>query len=412
MLLSSGQAAVFRHYPFTIILNKKVESPTVEPLRLKIDPGSKTTGLAIVNDASGEVVWAAELTHRGEAIKAALDARRAVRNSRRQRKTRYRKPRFLNRRKPERWLPPSLVSRVANVETWAYRLVRFCLITAISQELARFDTQAMQNPEISGVQYQQGTPQGYELREYLLEKWGRKCAYCGIGNVPLQIEHIIARARGGTDRTSNLTLSCEPCNTAKGVREVREFLKDKPDVLKRVLVHAKTPLKDVAAVNATRWELCRRLQRLVLPVECSTGGRTKFNRTMRGLEKAHWIDAACVGESTPEILQINGVQPLLITANGHGNRQMSGTDKYGFPRRHRQHHKHCFGFQTGDIVRAIVQRGKYAGVHVGRVLIRATGYFDIRTQHGRVQGISHYFCTILHRADGYSYQFGKSSKRC
>ena len=219
ILLSTGQAAVFRRYPFTIILKKKVESPAVEPLRLKIDPGSKTTGLAIVNDASGEVVWAAELTHRGEAIKAVLDARRAVRNSRRRRKTRYRKPRFLNRRKPKGWLPPSLLSRVANEETWAYRLVRFCFITAISQELARFDTQAMQNPEVSGVQYQQGTPQGYELREYLLEKWSRKCAYCGIGNVPLQIEHIIARARGGTDRTSNLTLSCEPCNTAKGARE-------------------------------------------------------------------------------------------------------------------------------------------------------------------------------------------------
>lgn len=409
ILLSSGQAAVFRRYPFTIILKKEVESPTVEPLRLKIDPGSKTTGLAIVNDASGEVVWAAELTHRGEAIKAALDARRAVRNSRRQRKTRYRKPRFLNRRKPKGWFPPSLLSRVANVETWAYRLTRFCFITAITQELARFDTQAMQNPEISGVQYQQGTPQGYELREYLLEKWGRKCAYCGRENVPLQIEHIIARARGGTDRTSNLTLSCEPCNTAKGARDVREFLKAKPDVLKRVLAHAKTPLKDAAAVNATRWELYRRLQRLGLPVECSTGGRTKFNRTMRGLEKAHWIDAACVGESTPEILQINGVLPLLITANGHGNRQMCGTDKFGFPRRHRQRHKHNFGFQTGDIVCATVHKGKYAGVHVGRVLIRATGYFDMQTQHGRVQGISYRSCTIMHRADGYSYQKGDGS---
>jgi 5-methylcytosine-specific restriction endonuclease McrA len=411
MLLSSGQAAVFRRYPFAIILKKEVESPAVEPLRLKIDPGSKTTGLAIVNDASGEVVWSAELTHRGEPIKAALDARRAVRRSRRLRKTRYRKPRFLNRRRPKRWLPPSLVSRVANVETWAHRLTRFCFIAAISQELARFDTQAMQNPEISGVQYQQGTPQGYEFREYLLEKWGRKCAYCGAQNVPLQIEHITAQARGGTDRASNLTLSCEPCNTAKGARGVRDFLKDKPDVLERVLAHAKTPLKDAAAVNATRWELCRRLQRLGLPLECSTGGRTKFNRTMRGLEKAHWIDAACVGESTPETLQINGVQPLLITAEGHGNRQMCGTDKYGFPRRHRQRHKHYFGFQTGDIVRATVRKGKYAGVHTGRVLLRATGFFDIQTQRGRIQGISYSCCTILHRVDGYSYRPGKSSKK-
>ncbi len=87
----------------------------VEPLRIKIDPGSKTTGLAIVNDASGEVVFAAELAHRGQTIKAKLDARRAVRRSRRQRHTRYRKPRFDNRRRRKCWLPPSLRSRIGNV---------------------------------------------------------------------------------------------------------------------------------------------------------------------------------------------------------------------------------------------------------------------------------------------------------
>ncbi|HEY6539434.1 MAG TPA: RNA-guided endonuclease IscB [Ktedonobacteraceae bacterium] len=412
MLLASGQAAVFRRYPFTIILKKEVASPFIEPLRLKFDPGSKTTGLALVNDARGEVVWAAELTHRGEAIKEALNARRAVRHSRRWRHTRYRKPRFLNRRRSRGWLPPSLLSRIVNIETWASRIMRLCPIAAISQELAKFDTQAMQNPEISGIQYQQGTLQGYELREYLLEKWHRRCVYCGKENVPLQIEHIIARARGGTDRPSNLTLSCESCNTAKGAWSIREFLKDKPEVLKHVLAQARVPLKDAAAVNTIRWELYQRLQLTGLPVECGTGGRTKFNRTTRGLEKMHWIDAACVGASTPEILQVKGMVPLLITANGHGNRQMCGTDKFGFPRRHRQRQMHFFGFQTGDIVRATVRKGKYAGVHAGRVLLRATGYFDIQTQRGRVQGINHSCCIVLHRADGYSYQLGTSSKRC
>ena len=77
-LLSSGQAAVYRRYPFTIMLKKEVVHPMVQPLRLKLDPGSKTTGLALVNDASGEVVWAAELSHRGQAIKERLDARREM----------------------------------------------------------------------------------------------------------------------------------------------------------------------------------------------------------------------------------------------------------------------------------------------------------------------------------------------
>jgi RRXRR protein len=157
LLLSSGRAAVYRHYPFTIVLKVAVEAP-IEPLRVKIDPGSKTTGIAVVNDATGEVVFAAELTHRGQTIKASLDARRSLRRSRRKRKTRYRKARWSNRRnKKERWLPPSHISRIANVTTWVGRLMRVCHLTALSMELVKFDLQAMENAEISGVEYQQGT---------------------------------------------------------------------------------------------------------------------------------------------------------------------------------------------------------------------------------------------------------------
>lgn len=406
MLLSQGKAAAYRRYPFTIILKREVTGPQRAPLRLKLDPGSKTTGLAIVNDASGEVIWAAELTHRGQMIKAALDHRRAIRSSRRQRKTRYRQPRFDNRSRLKGWLPPSLESRVANVLTWTRRLLLLCPMTALSMELVKFDTQAIQNPEISGVQYQQGTREGYELREYLLEKWERVCAYCGAKAVPLQVEHIQPRARGGTHRASNLCLACEPCNLEKGTQDIRDFLKDKPERLARILAQAKAPLQDAAVVNSTRWALYERLKALGLPIECGTGGQTKFNRTKRGLPKTHWLDAACVGAATPEALQVREVRPLTITAVGSGTRQMCGTDKRGFPTRHRTRQKCFFGFQTGDIVRAVVPRGKYHGIHTGRVLVRASGSFDIRTTQGRVQGISHRYCTPLYRCDGYSYGRG------
>jgi len=103
-LLAAGKAAVYRRYPFTIILHATVEKPAPPPLRLKIDPGANTTGLAVVNDSSGEVVWAAELAHRGRAVKDALDKRRSVRRRRRARHTRYRQPRFCNRRRPTGWL--------------------------------------------------------------------------------------------------------------------------------------------------------------------------------------------------------------------------------------------------------------------------------------------------------------------
>ena len=211
------------------------------------------------------------LTHRGTAIKEALQRRRAIRRARRNRKLRYRKPRWGNRKKPKGWLAPSLRSRLDNTITWVQHLLRSCPIAAVSQELVKFDTQLLHNPEIAGREYQQGTLYGYEVREYVLEKWGRTCAYCGTTTVPLEVEHILCKARGGTNRVSNLTLACEPCNKNKGTMLVQDFLREKPDVLKRMLAQAKAPLKDAAAVNSTRWALYERLHALGLPLEVGTG---------------------------------------------------------------------------------------------------------------------------------------------
>jgi 5-methylcytosine-specific restriction endonuclease McrA len=405
-LLSHGKAAVYRRYPFTIILKVSISNPVRADLRIKLDPGSKTTGIAVVSDQSGEVVFAAELSHRGNKIKDSLDGRRAIRRSRRNRKTRYRQARFQNRRRGEGWLAPSLQSRIANILTWVARLRKFCNITSISLELVRFDMQLLENPEISGVEYQQGTLAGYETREYLLQKWGRKCAYCSKENIPLQIEHIVPRAKGGSNRVSNLCLSCERCNLAKGTKSIEEFLVAKPDLKKRILAQAKAPLGDAAAVNTTRWELYRRLQTLGLPVECGSGGLTKFNRSLKELPKTHWLDAACVGKSTPTKLQIIGVRPLLITANGHGCRQMCRMDKYGFSRTGPKEAKFVKGFQTGDMVKALVTSGKKVGTYVGRVAVRSTGSFNITTVQGTVQGISYKYCKTVHKMDGYSYQIG------
>src|SRR6516164_10010704 len=170
----------------------------------------------------------------------------------------YRAPRFDNRAKPKGWLPPSLQSRVDNIVSWQRRYSKIVPIGSIEIEAVRFDLQKMENPEISGIAYQQGTLAGYELREYLLEKWGRKCAYCDATNVPLQIEHIVARrprtafSTKGSNRASNLTLACEPCNRAKGNNRIELYLADQPDRLKHILAHTRKPLDGAAAVNATR----------------------------------------------------------------------------------------------------------------------------------------------------------------
>ncbi|MDB9489232.1 RNA-guided endonuclease IscB [Dolichospermum circinale CS-534/05] len=401
-LLRTKKAAIFRQFPFTIILKKSRPDSPVSLLRLKIDPGAKFTGMALVNDSTGEVVFAAELKHRGFAIRDALTSRRQLRRSRRARKTRYRQPRFLNRTRPEGWLAPSLHSRVDNIKTWVERLRKLAPIEAISQELVRFDMQLIANPDIQGQEYQQGTLAGYETREYLLEKWGRQCAYCGVKDVPFQIEHIHPRSKGGSNSITNLTLSCEKCNTKKGTKDIKDFLKKDLSKLEKILKQAKRPLADAAAVNTTRTALLEVLKATGLPVETGSGGLTKFNRSQQQLEKNHWIDAACVGKSTP-ILNIKGVKPLLITANGHGSRQSCRTDKYGFPSRHVPREKIHFGFQTGDIAKAVVTTGKKIGTYVGKVAIRSTGSFNISTKNGLIQGISHKFCKRIHAKDGYSY---------
>ncbi|MCW6052420.1 HNH endonuclease [Lyngbya sp. CCAP 1446/10] len=396
-LLASGLAAVFRRYPFTIILKKEIIT-TPQPIEIKIDPGSKTTGIALVQ--GNKVIFGAELTHRGQAIKASLESRRALRRGRRNRHTRYRRARFLNRTKPKGWLAPSLTHRVLTTLTWVNKFIRLAPVSSISQELVRFDLQQIENPEISGIEYQQGTLSGYEVREYLLEKWDRKCAYCPVENISLQIEHIHPQSKGGSNRISNLCLACEHCNLKKGAQDINVFLAKKPDVLKKVLAQAKRSLKDAAAVNSTRWALFNALKTTGLTVTTGSGGRTKFNRTRLNLPKTHWLDAACVGEV--ETLKVLTKKPLLIKATGHGSRQLCRTDKFGFPSRYVCRFKFVKGFQTGDIVKAIVTSGKKIGTYVGRVAVRSTGSFNISAST-LVQGISHKYCSAIHKKDGYAY---------
>lgn len=152
-------------------MNEAYSDLPVQNLKVKIDPGAKYTGLAVVNETSSEVVLAVEIEHRGWLIRDTLTSRRQLRRSRRSRKTRYRQPRFLNRTRTKGWLLPSLTSRVENTLTWVRRLIKFCLISSIAVELVKFDTQLMQDANISGIAYQQGTLMGYEVREFLLERW-------------------------------------------------------------------------------------------------------------------------------------------------------------------------------------------------------------------------------------------------
>lgn len=414
-LLEAGRARVHLQFPFCIrLVDRIIEQSALQPLRLSIDPGSKTTGLAIsrveeVIDADGviepvmHIVFLMELAHRGRAIKESLHARSAMRRRRRG-NLRYRAPHFSNRTRPDGWLAPSLRHRIKTTTAWVVRFRRLTPMTHLAQELVRFDMQLMQNPEISGVAYNQGTLAGYEVREYLLEKFNCTCAYCDVKDVPLQIEHIQAKARGGSDRVSNLALACGLCNAKKAAQDIREFLLRDPVRLARILKQAQAPLRDAAAVNATRWALLSVLKKTGLPVETGTGGRTKWNRSRLGMTKTHALDAACVGVA----LDIRGanIPTLRVKCTGRGSRCKTRLNKHGFPRAYLTRKKTAFGFRTGDMVMATVPAGKNKGVHKGRVAIRMTGNFNVQSGlvgAATVQGISHKHCRVLQRADGHCY---------
>jgi len=410
LLLKSRKAAILRRFPLVLILKEEREAAVVEPLRVKLDPGSRTSGIAVVNDRSGEVIWAAELSHRSQDIRESLSKRAAARRSRRKRHTRYRPARWQNRRRKPGWLAPSLFSRVLHLLSWVKRLSRWCPVGALSLELVRFDMALLQNPEIEGQEYQRGTLWGTEVRQYLLAKWKHQCAYCSATGVPLEIDHVVPRSRGGSDRIANLVSACHRCNQSKADQALEAFLADRPEVRARVQAQRQAPLKDAAAVNSTRWALYERLKATGLPLETGSGGLTKWNRASRNLPKSHWIDAACCGRSTPEHLQVQHVRPWLIEAKGRQARRMVNVDEHGFPVGRAKGASRVQGFRTGDLVRARVTKGKKIGTYVGRVAIKSDGYFKLTGRpFGMVEGIHARYCVPLHQKDGYAYSQRKAA---
>ena len=401
LLLSRGRAVVHRQHPFVIRLKDRVvQQSTLQPLVLKIDPGSRTTGIALARieqTPAGEVhhgLHLCEVHHRGQEVHSAMGTRTRARHRRRSAHLRYRPPRFANRARPKGWFPPSVRSRIGNVLTWAQRSRRWAPLTRIEVERVKFDLQLLQNPEISGVEYQRGELSGWELRAYLLEKFQHRCAYCQVRDVPFEIDHQIPRSRGGSNRASNLVLSCHDCNQAKGNQTAAEF--GYPDVG----AQAKVPLKDAAAVNATRYGLVEALRALGLPLGSWSGGQTRWNRARFGISKTHALDALCVGHIAG--VTVGKLKTVAITAMGRGHYCRTLYTKHGFPRGYLMRHKQVEGIQTGDLVLALVPPPyKAQGTHKGRVTVRKSRFFRIKG----VDSIPARCCRVLQRGDGYDYTF-------
>src|SRR5260221_3771157 len=210
LLLARGRAVVHRVKLYVIRLrDRRAQDSVLQESVLKIDPGSKTSGMTLVRaeeTPEGEVhhaLFFSEVQHRGESVHRGKQTQRNARRRRRSANLRHRAPRFDHRAVATGWLAPSVCSRIGNILTWTRRYGRWVPIRRIEVERVRFDTQLLQNPEIAGGEYQHGELAGWEVRAYLLLKYEYRCAYCGKTAVPFEIDHIRPRSRGGANRIPN-----------------------------------------------------------------------------------------------------------------------------------------------------------------------------------------------------------------
>ena len=399
MLLFKKLAVIHKVYPFTIRLRDNSCVGNDRAYTVKIDPGSRHTGIAIVDDKD-QVVMLAEIEHRGHLIKRNLGKRRAVRNSRRQRKTRYREARFLNRTKPKGWLAPSIRSRADNVINFIRKYKKLININKVMIENVSFDVAQMSsNTKLWGNAYQQGPLYQNKLRSFIFNRSNNKCVYCGAKAT--EIDHIIPRAKGGTNSTYNLVASCRACNQMKSNKTLKEFCK----IMNKDYSHLapkKLP-KDAAIVQSARNYMVKEVTKLVADTTLHDAWLTKYNRDQLGLPKEHYYDALSVGNV--ENYKFLTDKILTISARGRGSRQMCSMDKYGFPRTKPKGSKLVEGFQTGDMVKVIVPKGPKQGEYLGRVAVKSSGYFDIKTKNGLAQSIGYKYCRLIQKNDGYSYNY-------
>ena len=402
ILLRKKLAVIHKVYPFTIRLRDNSCGSNGRAYTVKIDPGSRHTGIAITDDKNA-VVMLAEIEHRGHLIKKDLVSRKAVRYSRRQRKTRYRPARLLNRTKPEGWLAPSVKSRADNVINFIKKYKKLINIDKVMIENVSFDTAQMSsNTNLIGTAYQQGPLYQKELRSFIFSRSNGKCVYCGAKAT--EIDHTIARANGGTDSTYNLVAACRACNKKKSNSSLKEFGK----LMNKDYSHLepkKLP-KDAAIVQSAREYTIRKIKDIIPNTISYAAWMTKYNRDQLGLPKEHYYDALSVGNIQNYKFLTNKV--LVISAKGRGSRQMCRVDKYGFPRASAKASKVVRGFQTGDIVKAVVTKGSKIGEYLGRVAVKSDGYFNIQTKAKTIQCIGYKYCHLIQRGDGYSYNYKES----
>ena len=363
-LINSGKATVIRRCPFTIQLNYETTNYTQE-VALGVDAGSKTIGLSA--STKTKELYAAEVILRNDIVEL-LSTRREFRHARRNRKTRYRKPRFKNRvrSKSKGWLAPSVQNKVDT----HIRMVRFVCsilpVVKIVAETAAFDIQKIKNPDISGKEYQQGEQLGFwNVREYVLWRDGHTCRCCKGKSKDkiLNVHHIESRKTGG-DAPNNLITLCETCH--HGYHQGTVNL---PKTIKRGM-----KFNNEAFMGIMRWAVYNRLKELYLGmVNMTYGYITKNTRIRHGLGKAHHTDALCIA-GHPTARRVGEIY-VVKKVRCHNRQLHKATINKGGYRKLNQAPKYVFGYQLFD---QVVCNDVPCFVF-GR---RSSGSFDVRTLDG------------------------------
>ena len=282
-LLRDGLAVCARQTPFTIRLLYGTAGFT-QDVTLGVDAGSKTVGLSATTES--RELFCSEVTLRNDIVNN-LSTRREARRSRRNRKTRYRKARFDNRRRPEGCLAPSVRQKVDSHLKAVSLVCSILPVKSIIVETAQFNTQLLKNPDIANEQYQQGPQLGFwNVREYVLWRDNHKCQCChGTSkDKVLNVHHCESRKTGG-DTPDNLVTLCETCHGAYHRGEIKLNLK-----------RTSPSLRDAAFMSIMRWTVYNDLKALYpdKSVRMTYGYVTKHRRIEAGVEKTHCADAFCI----------------------------------------------------------------------------------------------------------------------
>ena len=336
--LESGKATkTWLHGHFAVKLTEKQEHPQTPEISLNVNPGAKTTGIAVaIQHPTGETtnIAAFELHHRGHRISQSMTARQKHRRNRRGR-IRRRPARFNNRTRNDDWLPPSMRSRLSNVTTTIRHLRELFPVKAFIIETYRFDPRLLRDPGVRGKGYQHSERGKMQVREYVLQRDNRTCQYqqaCKGGkHQRLETDHIVPRSQGGTDRIDNLITSCRKCNQAKADQSIEQFLAHNKARLLRIQTQLKKPMASATHLNQLIPLLRTTLTETGLPVAETDAITTAYTRMVLGIPKTHVNDALSLGEP----LGVNNLPEriTLIKAIGHGSRQMlTPPSKHGTPR--------------------------------------------------------------------------------